>query len=90
MRRSLRFNGSQNIRLRINCCPGAVWSFVPDTSENQRVHNSWRPRQDTEFSMAEQLHNLEASFIANGVRLGLEGDELREHLKQRLRQYGQR
>ena len=40
--------------------------------------------------MAEQLHNLEASFIANGVRLGLEGDELREHLEQRLRQYKER
>ena len=22
-------------------------SFVPDTLENQRVHNIWRPRQDT-------------------------------------------
>ena len=44
----VRFNGSQNILLRINSCPRAVWSFVPDTKEKQRVHYSLRPRQDTE------------------------------------------
>ena len=40
--------------------------------------------------MAEQLHNLEASFIANGVRLGLEGELLMEHVEQRLQQYEER
>ena len=41
-------------------------------------------------SMAKQLHNLEASFIAKGVRLGLEGELLMEHVEQRLQQYEER
>ena len=36
--------------------------------------------------MAQELWIIEARFIANGIRLGLEGDELREHVKKRLRQ----
>ena len=39
-----------------------------------------------EASMAQELWIIEARFIANGILLGLEGDELREHVKKRLRQ----
>ena len=39
-----------------------------------------------EESMAQELWIIEARFIANGILLGLEGDELREHVKKRLRQ----
>ena len=37
--------------------------------------------------MAEALCDLEASFIANGIRYGFEGDRLREYVEKRLRQY---
>ena len=43
-----------------------------------------------EASMAEALGNLEAIFIANGIRLGLEGERLAEHVEQRLRQCEER
>eukprot|EP00117_Sycon_ciliatum_P011410 scpid54161/ scgid12901/ len=37
--------------------------------------------------MAQELwNNLEASFIANGIRYGFEGDRLREYVEKRLRQ----
>ena len=38
------------------------------------------------MSMAQELWIIEARFIANGIQLGLEGDELREHVKKKLRQ----
>ena len=41
--------------------------------------------------MAEELwNNLEASFIDNGERLGLEGELLKVHVEQRLQQYAER
>ena len=40
--------------------------------------------------MAEELHNLEASFIANGIRYGFEGDRLMEYVEKRLRQCEER
>ena len=36
--------------------------------------------------MAQELWIIEASFIANGIRYGLEGDRLREYVEKRLRQ----
>ena len=43
-----------------------------------------------ESRMAEALGNLEAIFIANGIRLELEGEKLEEHVEQWLRQYEER
>ena len=40
--------------------------------------------------MGEALGNLEAIFIANGIRLGLEGEKLEKHVEQRLRQCEER
>ena len=39
-----------------------------------------------EASMAQELWIIEASFIANGIRYGFEGDRLREYVEKRLRQ----
>ena len=36
--------------------------------------------------MAQELWIIEASFIANGIRYGFEGDRLREYVEKRLRQ----
>ena len=36
--------------------------------------------------MAQELWIIEASFIANGIRYGFEGDRLREYAEKRLRQ----
>ena len=77
--------------MKENSCPRAVWSYDPDNLENLRGFITFGDHARIGASMAEELwNNLEASFIDNGERLGLEGELLKVHVEQRLQQYAER
>ena len=68
-----------------------MWSYDPDNLENLRGFITFGDHARIGASMAEELwNNLEASFIDNGERLGLEGELLKVHVEQRLQQYAER